>query len=180
MLDIETLDTAPSAVILSIGIVAFNKEQVSVEFLHRAVDIQPQIDQGRTISADTLKWWLNQSDAARHSLLRMNPKSPETVAKDIWDFVSDYCAIKDAKFWGNGSDFDNVKVEHFMRQNGVEPPWEFYNNRCYRTMKNMFPNVTKPKFEGVKHNAEADARHQATHMVEIYKQLMIDRKNNLK
>ena len=64
MLDIETLDTSPSAIVLSIGAVKFNSVGLGDTFYVR-LDSDPQLALGRTQSEATLTWWAGQSDAAR-------------------------------------------------------------------------------------------------------------------
>jgi exodeoxyribonuclease VIII len=50
---------------------------------------------------------------------------------------------------------------------GVLPcPWNFWDDRCYRTVKRFAPDI-KMNFSGVKHHALADARHQALHLQRI-------------
>jgi hypothetical protein len=44
--------------------------------------------------------------------------------------------------------------------------WRSYNSRCYRTVKQQFPDITIVR-SGTHHNALDDARAQAAHMVGI-------------
>ena len=67
MVDIETLDTVQSAVVLSIGAVAFDphtKELGEKFYVEFTTDLQAQQRLGRTISADTVTWWMQQGAAA--------------------------------------------------------------------------------------------------------------------
>ncbi|MHB0978446.1 MAG: 3'-5' exoribonuclease domain-containing protein [Minisyncoccota bacterium] len=50
----------------------------------------------------------------------------------------------------------------------MKQPWKFWNNRCYRTLKNMFPEVPFVRI-GIAHDALDDAKSQAEHAVAILK-----------
>ena len=65
MIDIETLGTSTKCPVISIGAVAFDLNQIRGQF-YVALDIKDQIDSGkRLVDADTIKWWLSQSGAAK-------------------------------------------------------------------------------------------------------------------
>ena len=68
MLDIETLDTQSSAVVLQVGWVTFDLLGHLSAPTQWTMDIQERINQGRTISASTLKFWMEQSDIARQQV----------------------------------------------------------------------------------------------------------------
>jgi exodeoxyribonuclease VIII len=74
------------------------------------------------------------------------------------------------KVWGNGSDFDNKLLSTAYEKIGWKHliPWNFRNNRCYRTVKNLYPSV-KMKRSGDHHNALDDAKSQANHLLELLK-----------
>jgi exodeoxyribonuclease VIII len=45
-------------------------------------------------------------------------------------------------------------------------PWQFWNSRCYRTVKSLYPD-NKLKRSGTYHNAVDDAESQARHLIEL-------------
>ena len=55
MIDLETLDTLPHAVILSIGAVKFNEKNIDDGAFYRVITIQSNLDEHRTISPSTLR-----------------------------------------------------------------------------------------------------------------------------
>ena len=164
MLDIETLDTAPSAVILSIGAVKFDPTTNSPlgDKFYKAITVQSNLDAGRTISGNTLSWWMKQDDQAR--AVFNEPRVSLDVALHALHEFFDH---GDYKVWGNGADFDNVIVKHAFEMMGWKTPWEFWNNRCYRTLKATLKASKMPTFEG-KHNALVDACAQALHLQTFY------------
>ena len=175
MLDIETLDTARSAVVLSIGAVVFDPhskelgEKFYVEFTH---DLATQQRVGRTVSADTVVWWMQQGAAAKQIFVDPAPEGVRRVstAQGLTEFASFVSRNggKEAKLWGNGSDFDNVIVGSLFDSFGLVKPWSYSRNRCYRTMKRVFGENVPLVRQGVHHNGLDDAITQAAHLQEIF------------
>lgn len=167
MIDIETLDTAPTAVILSVGAVRFNLDEPQFlgEQFVRYIDIASSQAHYRTISGSTVEWWMKQSDDARAKITSgVRSPMPEVLGALV-EFIGDADRV-----WGNGADFDNVIVNSACKAAGIRP-WKYYANSCYRTLKNLYPEVEKPKFEGTAHDALADAVNQALHLQLIYKHM---------
>jgi inhibitor of KinA sporulation pathway (predicted exonuclease) len=71
-----------------------------------------------------------------------------------------------ALVWGNGADFDNPILAAAYRATGISQGWKPYNGRCYRTIKNLAPQVRLVR-TGTHHNALDDARAQAQHLLDI-------------
>jgi hypothetical protein len=155
MVDLETLDTVSSTIVLSIGAVKFDT-QVRDEF-YMVLDIEAQMKKGRTISASTLLWWLKQDHSTRLEALE-KPTSPEAALHHFIGWMEEPEGI-----WGNGSDFDNAILGHISQSYGLR--WPYPLNRCYRTMRNLFPAPEPVKTNA--HNALADARWQAEHLTRI-------------
>lgn len=167
MIDLETLDTSPSAAIISIGAVKFDPATQTPlgDKFYLPVSIQSNLDEGRTISGDTLRWWMNQDDTARSVFREAGTPLTEALLA-----LNGFFNHGEYKVWGNGADFDNAILAHAYTSNGWKAPWKFWNNRCYRTLKGM-PGVPKmPAFEG-KHNALTDACAQALHLQAFYSTL---------
>jgi inhibitor of KinA sporulation pathway (predicted exonuclease) len=62
--------------------------------------------------------------------------------------------------WGNGANFDNPLLACAYEAVDVKPYYKFWNERCYRTVKNQYPDI-KLERTGTYHNALDDARSQA-------------------
>jgi hypothetical protein len=43
------------------------------------------------------------------------------------------------RIWGNGANFDNPLLACAFEAAGVRPCYKFFNERCYRTVKNQYP-----------------------------------------
>src|SRR5690606_23531875 len=123
---------------------------------------------GRSITADTLKWWMNQSGAAK-KVFSEKAKPAEEVLSVFVQWVLAQNSISKIYPWGNGSSFDISIIEDLFRQYGVKCPWMFYNVYDLRTFKRFIANNSKvPKTEGVNHNALDDANNQAKFVIEHY------------
>lgn len=167
MLDIETLDTRPSAVVLSIAAVRFdinNVDSFSQEFqFHAHIDIDSSMAYGRTVSGSTLMWWMSQNEDARSQVLYGKRKPMKEVVEQLGQFIK-----SNDRVWGNGAAFDNVIASSLFKDVGIKQPWRYSNDMCYRTMKNLYPDVKPPVFVGVQHDAMDDAVHQARHLQLIF------------
>jgi exodeoxyribonuclease VIII len=158
MLDLETMSTKNNAVIVSIGAVFFDKRELGDEF-YIVLDVREQQQMGRHISADTMRWWLDQSAEAR-SVFK---ESGVAAAKGLLMF-NEFVSKSSGRpiMWGNGSDFDNAILGSLHDDLGMPRPWSFSDNRCYRTLKNVVQPVGNlPIRAGTYHNALDDAKYQA-------------------
>tara|TARA_R110000803_G_scaffold158426_1_gene222702 strand:+ start:698 stop:1216 length:519 start_codon:yes stop_codon:yes gene_type:complete len=165
MIDLETLDTKPSSVVLSIGAVEFNPEtgEVFKETGYEMFpDIQEQLDAGRTISASTLLWWMGQGDEARGAITKARRKSVKECLEHFrwWCQKGSRC-----KAWGNGSVFDITMMEDLMDHTQI--PWKFWDIRDTRTLWDIHPYDKNKKGETA-HTALEDAIAQAERVCEVW------------
>jgi len=167
MVDLETLGTGSDSAILAIGAVIFDEDGLTGNEFYEVISLKSTAENGGKIDASTVTWWMRQSDAARNALFGKDVIKSELI-EVLFKFQ---CFIKangdkDLRLWGNGSDFDNVILANAFKNNGSEIPWNWFNNRCYRTIKNTFKDV-KLNRVGEHHNALEDAKSQALHLIEI-------------
>lgn len=169
MIDLETLGTTASAVILSIGAVKFNLDNSDIDDngFYASATIESNLDLGRRVQEDTLLWWLKQPAAAQQVFHEAKVPLPEALID-----LSDWIGADDYFVWSNGADFDLPMLAHAFSQVGVEVPWKFWNSRCFRTYKNL-PGAKNIRVDalGVKHNALSDAYQQAQTVQAIQKAL---------
>lgn len=174
MVDLETLGTGANSVILSIGAVAFDPENASLGDEFKAViDIGSSLAIGCKADGDTIAWWFKQPAAARKGAIT-NPEHIINVLNGFTAYLlkagnNNLC---DIKLWGNGSDFDNVILATAYKNARIEQPWKYYNNRCYRTLKSLYPNIMIAR-QGIYHNSLDDAISQAKHLINILKAMNI-------
>lgn len=170
MVDLETLGTSSNSVIISIGAVAFypyrlldegrrNQSFASSSIFFTAVDKQSCLDVGLVIDIETELWWSKQPEEAKAQFV--NPVSLTVALTALSSFINGCDAL-----WGNGSDFDNVILSNAYKACRFKQPWSHRANRCYRTMKAMFPQVEVKRYE-LKHHALEDAKYQVRHLMEM-------------
>ena len=154
MLDLETMGNGNRAAIIAIGAVSFNSSGVKERF-YQQVRLDMSIDCGMEMDASTVLWWLQQSDDAR-SAFKDNEKAG-SLCDALYEFARWYASVGGVEVWGNGAAY---------RFTGIEQPWKLWNDRCYRTLKAMYPRI-KPIRSGTHHNAVDDAHSQADHLLQI-------------
>ena len=177
MVDIETLDTRPSAVVLSVGVVLFNRRDqlIPMKKLHLQFGTKEfrdeQILMGRTVDKETVAWWKKQEPEAKKVFKEANVETMTEALEKLTEFLTQ----GDTNFlvWGNGASFDNTIMVSLYESFGMTPPWKFWNDRCFRTFKGEHGHIARPPtlFAGTKHNALDDARQQALYLQAIYFEL---------
>jgi exodeoxyribonuclease VIII len=167
MIDLETMGKRPNAPIIAIGAVLFDRSGVTSEF-YQVVDLQSSVDAGAVIDASTVLWWMGQSDAARGEFGKEGSVSLQVALAEFRAYMNDVISFRGLLdgVWGNGAAFDNVITREAYRNCGLEAPWPFWLDRCYRTVKHMYPHVAMHR-AGELHNAVDDARSQAQHLIAI-------------
>lgn len=168
VLDLETLSTDPHATVASIGAVALTAQGKWVAEFHQVIATGEQPN--RHICPNTREWWDKQSSEAKAaSILASNPASPIQALKDFTEWVLQHADPKTVKVWGNGSGFDNVILASlFADYPELKKPWAFWNDRDMRTVLDLNPSAKDVgPFEGVKHNALHDARHEAKQLTKV-------------
>ena len=165
MIDLETMGTRANAAIVAIGAVRFDREATTIDAnkFYELVDLQSSLAAGLEVTGDTVMWWLQQSEEARAEF-KKGGLPLFTAIQRLAEWIS---RVPNTKVWGNGAGFDNPILETAYSKLGLEAPWKFWNSRCYRTMKNEFPQVPMIKREGTYHCAVDDADTQATHLLDI-------------
>lgn len=162
MLDIETLGKNPGSVIVSLGAVKFDHKGVGDTYYTR-IDPDSCVRVGLRMDASTVIWWMQQNDSARREICQPG----QSIQHALKEF-SDWIGGTNPEVWGNGATFDNVLVSEAYLACDIKRPWRYPDERCYRTVKNMFPSVPM-QLSGTAHNALDDARNQAEHLIAIMK-----------
>lgn len=175
MIDLETLSTRNDAAILSIGACFFDLQSGDIGgTFHRHISIDDSELRGH-ISADTVKWWLTQSDDARAMIA--NNKNGKKLAGALFDFREFVPSKKDMKLWSNGATFDLVIIRNALDRHGITAPWQYWQERDTRTIVDTAERITginaakSIEFDGIKHDALSDAIHQAKYVSKAFELL---------
>jgi hypothetical protein len=185
MADIETLGTKHRPVITSIAIVALSKRSGILGRFYGGVDLASCMRLGGRIDPEALMYWLDpKKDEARAEWVTL-PKLDISDTLDAaahwvrsqWDNVPvfaddapDTGAVADRHYkigslWGKGSTFDCVILTDYADACGIDWPFDFRMNECYRTLVNR-THVPRP-VNPLAHSAIRDAETQALHLLEI-------------
>lgn len=173
MLDLETLGTEPNAVIMSIGMVAFDaaNNKLGPEF-YTPVSVLSSIAEGFRYSDSTLNWWERQTPAARAVLADAltTAITPRAASNGVREYLQQFSP--DVRVWGNGAAFDNELLRGYLRKYYPVPMWKFWNDRCYRTLNALMAarvEKTDPLAArvGTYHNALDDAKTQALRAMQM-------------
>lgn len=171
MLDLETMSSSNDAAIIAIGAVKFDPatKRIMDRFYSR-VDLESSVDAGLSMSASTVLWWLQQSDAARGEFKGQMPTLASALQGfSAWIKRQILPNEKGTRVWGNGATFDNVVLTSSYNALKMERPWGYRDDRCYRTIKALYPQVPIPQVDGlIGHRADHDAERQAIHLMNIW------------
>lgn len=170
MIDVESAGKGPSGALMSIGAVFFNYTDACVlgPTFYRVIHLSTAVRDGGTMDPSTFRWWMRQGQEARFAVA-FGGDEIRDVLKDLTTYIETTSTVKDVRPWGNSPSFDMQKIDHAYRAAGLAVPWHFTNERCFRTVRNMFPGVVyDPKDKGTgNHNALDDAIFQANHLIKI-------------
>jgi exodeoxyribonuclease VIII len=181
MLDLETYGRGNKAALISIGATLFlpTGETARDNTFECFVDPQSCVDIGMVVDVSTVNWWMgadckDDDERAKMDVARRVLAEKLKHAIPIRDALHRFSAWmgEDKPVWGNGATFDNVILRNAYELAGIPCPWEFWNDRCYRTMKSKTPHV-KMQRVGVHHSAMWDAISQAEHLQQINRRITI-------
>jgi len=186
VVDLESLDTVVSAVIASVGCVVIDvlTGEEKGSFYHQ-LDVTEQ-EGIRSHSQDTLDWWQKIREQNPEAYLATFPdKTVFSQGNDYGllpytlnafnEFLRAQFGDERIQIMGNGSEFDNAILMHAMHQFGIEPAWDHGGNQSLRTPVWMgrllldYDPKYELEFEGIKHHALHDARHEAKYLHLIVK-----------
>lgn len=178
--DIETLSTRASAVVLSLGVCLFDdtKMQPFDELVKQGTEIFfcREAQANRHVSPSTLEWWSTQGDDARRVL------EPQEVIKprDFHGFFEAFCEQQDVSYnwlrkygrwYSRGNAFDIAIMDDLFADHNVASPWKYFKVRCIRTWlecNGLEDNAKLVKPEGmIAHNALHDAAFDAWMMQQV-------------
>lgn len=170
MIDIESLDTSPNCVILSIGAVLFDPRGAGIV---ESVNLKPMIEEqtekyNRVIDEDTLRWWSTQSEEARNEAMGDEGR---VSFKDCMEALYKFCWNRRA-VWSHGAPFDVVAMETAFRNLDMKIPWPYHSIRDTRTLFDLTGMRLQTGGYVTSHKAVEDAERQAIVVQQAYGKLM--------
>lgn len=177
VVDLETLGRKPGAVIFEIAAVVVIVDSEGTALLRgnsnsfRArIDAEDAEACGLTCDASTVLWWMKQSHEAREQAWSDElPCEQIGLVDALVKFEQWMRAMREdaGRFgieftiWGNSPSFDLSILAAAYDVCGMAAPWEYYEERCFRTLRQLHRDVPLTH-RGTKHigiiDAEAEAR----------------------
>ncbi|HAW3383149.1 TPA: exonuclease [Escherichia coli] len=177
MIDLETMGTNTNAPIVVIGAVFFDPQTGEIgPVFYIVISLTDAMNTGAVPDGGTIEWWLKQSSEARAAILTDQVKLKDALSQ-FREFINEYSDEKFVQVWGNGATFDNAILRTSYERLDIPCPWRYYNDRDVRTIVELgktidFDARTVIPFEGVRHNALDDARHQAKYVTATIQKLI--------
>ncbi|MEI8418986.1 3'-5' exoribonuclease [Escherichia coli] len=177
MIDLETMGTNTNAPIVVIGAVFFDPQTGEIgPVFYIVISLTDAMNTGAVPDGGTIKWWLKQSSEARAAILTGQVKLKDSLSR-FREFINEYSDEKFVQVWGNSATFDNAILRTSYERLDIPCPWRYHNDRDVRTIVELgktidFDARTVIPFEGVRHNALDDARHQAKYVSAIWQKLI--------
>jgi exodeoxyribonuclease VIII len=166
------------AAILSIGAIKFDlgvpidpSPGLFADTFYARVSLESSLKAGLRIDASTVMWWLHPNMAEAREQLRIG--EPLELDEALLGLSQWYGEDDSLPVWGNGATFDNVILSNAYKAVGLERPWGYHSDRCFRTLRALAPQVARPQY-GVKHDALSDAIAQALWLQAIVSELKLE------
>jgi len=172
MADIETLGVRPGSVILSVGAVAFDpyRGTLGPEFSTCIDPVESQAA-GLTIDAGTVRWWMQQDEAARMRAMELGD-TPHRALTNLAIWIEKLNAPR--RIWSHGATFDPVMLDAAFDRLELRKAWSHRDVRDTRTLYDLAGIEDLSEFRSpgdVHHDALSDARTQAWAVIAAYRSL---------
>lgn len=152
--------------LLTLGAAKFTREGIIDRFIVR-FDTEDCERFGLKIEAGTVKWWFDDKrQAAREAIAALGEVDLYAGLDGYAQWINQTPTDQRGSAWSKGSNFDNAKLKSIYKKVGLEWPFSYKQEECYRTMVNRFPDVPFEP-QGIGHSAIDDAVNQALHLIAI-------------
>lgn len=170
MIDIETLDVKPTAVVLSVGAYKFDPytSNSPYDMFYRKILIDDQDALNRTIGETTMEWWSKQDPVILEEAM------DQTDGVTVMEFTKELrkWLVGVDKLWGHGYGFDYTIIENMFNSVDAHAPWSVYDIRDSRTLFTLMPTDPRTPMQQNLHKASDDAYYQAKAVQITYNYLM--------
>ena len=153
-IDLETCSLCPTAAVMSIGSVAWRRDNLYSPFYNLKggkqdpasvfschIDLRSMFINGFTFDEKTAAWWKDKTDEAKASLLSSDsyelPCRPIDVAvKDWFDWIEEFKkeqGEQEVCLWAQGTDFDIAILRYICYKFCIDMPLPYTSTRDHRT-----------------------------------------------
>ena len=169
MCDLESAGLPPDGAIISVGACFFDLDKCEIgPTFKKNINLGTAVRDGGTMDPGTFLFWMRQPEEARLAAIN-DTYDVRQVLQEFSDFIAEHSRHQDVRIWGNSISFDMTLLNSAYLRAGMKTPWSPFRERCFRTVRNMYPSVeynTDEKGDGA-HNALTDAIFQAEHLFRI-------------
>lgn len=163
MVDLETFGTTNNAIITAIGACFFDPTTATIgQEFYVNVDANDGLRRGFQLDINTLYWWCKQSAQAGEALSNPTPVPVDTALYQFAAFIQEN-RQKHLAVWSHAT-FDAVVLTNAYNRVNIKLPFHYRDAKDIRTLHYLIGDVDVGEFEGARHNALADARHQAKYV----------------
>lgn len=142
MIDIETLNEGPNAVILYIAAIQFNIQTEEILFTTKIpVSIDSCLRNGMEVNERTIEWWFkNDSKVIQEVILNDSKVNIEDALRRLNTFIAQCsyasnCNINDLYIWANSPRFDLGRLQNaYYKVFYDDVPWSIRMERDVRTI----------------------------------------------
>lgn len=173
MIDIETTGKNPGCAIIQIAAVPFNINtgEISENTFCVSINLEGQILNGLNVDEETINWWkVTNEDLFKK--LSFNNNDCIEVAKLFESYFRSIEDYSNVRVWGNSARFDIGILYGWYKilNKDFKPFWNTWKERDVRTLSSLDEKIKmNTVFEGEKHNAIDDCKHQIKYCREIVK-----------
>lgn len=176
-IDFETCALTPTAAVMAIGAVAWNRDGEETPFFEeddeigpesvyiRHIDLRSEFTEGFTFDQRTAEWWQRQSKEAKAMVNAIDADDTcvgiEVALKELAHYISDIMVMTGAgsvRLWSQGSDFDLAILRHICHKFGYVLPVEYRDFRDHRTFNMETAAAFYDTFKGERPRSEEDLR----------------------
>ena len=182
MLDVETLGNESKPLLVQLAAVAFDiNTGKTFEEYDELIDPWTSVKAGLQSTGSCLDWWFTQDKAVFTKIVMkaiQSGKPLDVVLKGFADYIEKLKKDHNAyavKVWGNGMDnawlFDSY---YACKMPTPYPFWDCNDLRSIVDIGNRIFNHNPKKtmvFEGEKHNAIDDDKHQIRYLIDILRKM---------
>jgi len=140
VIDIETGGTKIPSPLFRIGIAIVGVEGVPMPI--KDIGVQPYtcLSSDCKMDAETLSWWIEQSDAAR----KARDLEPRFHVNQALIALNEFLTEHNVDYtWGNSPSFDQAHLLYFYDLHGIVPhkSLNYYNQMDLRTIRALYPPI---------------------------------------
>lgn len=171
MLDIETLGTRPGSVVVSVALVAFNREDTWLWSRYWNLNLREQVDVGLSIDPATMVWWMRQSSAALARWASYQEQSLSSSLRELHRDLTEHLSRRPGTtIWAKDPSFDVVILNAAFAAAGLPPFISHRAEASVRTLKLLCPDLPEVQ-PAIEHDPVSDAEAQASFVCQCWKVL---------